>query len=335
MADSNVDLNPVDWRTHYHTTEEHDNVGPPEFLIEGILQRQAIMGIGAFVGQKKTLLALNLAWSLCSREPLFGKYEVTRQPSRALYLGPENGMISFAHRVNQIGLREYLGKTFFYTTMSMAEKLLLTDLTLDEIQGAVVFIDTAIRYTEGSENDSAAMKAFSELAFSLIRDGAECVVLLHHSPKAMTKANELSLENAFRGTGELTAFSSVALALRTQDMSDEYKSASLVRFVKQRDFEPKPSSFEVTTSRETCLMTFVDGSHGAVVKCGTKADADGKQTAADAIILANWKLSLNKISDLLKASGISRERDWVSKAKKRLTKTRFEEMQRNGGKMPG
>src|ERR1035438_10280826 len=83
------------------------------------LQRQAIMGMGAFVGQKKTLLALNVAWSLCSGEPLFGMLKVIRPPTRVLYLGPENGMMSFANRVNQIGLRDYLGKTFFYTTMSM------------------------------------------------------------------------------------------------------------------------------------------------------------------------------------------------------------------------
>ncbi len=129
-------LVPVDWRAHYHTVEEHDSVGPPEFLIEGFLQRQAIMGMGAFVGQKKTLLALNVAWSLCSGEPLFGMLKVIRPPTRVLYLGPENGMMSFANRVNQIGLRDYLGKTFFYTTMSMPEKLPLTSLTREEVQGA-------------------------------------------------------------------------------------------------------------------------------------------------------------------------------------------------------
>ena len=211
----------------------------------------------------------------------FGRYKVTRKASRVLYLGPENGLISFASRVNKIGLREYLGKTFFYTTMSMPEKLPLTDLTLEEITGAVIFIDTAVRYTEGSENDASQMKVFADLAFSLIRDGAESVVLLHHSPKAMTKATELTLEIFFRGTGELTAFLSVALALKTQNMDEEYTSASLIRSVKQRDFEPTPASFEVKTSRETCRMTFADGSDGASVRL---SDKDGRQQEADDII---------------------------------------------------
>ncbi len=303
----------TDWREHYHTVEAHDSVGPPEFLIEGVLQRQSIMGIGAFVGQKKTLLALNLAWSLCSGEPLFGKFKVTRQPSRVLYLGPENGLISFSHRVNLIGLRKHLGGTFFYSTMSMPEKVPLDGMLPEEIQGAAIFIDTAIRYTEGSENDAAQMKAFAELAFALIRDGAECVVLLHHSPKSMTQASELTLDNSFRGTGELTAFLSVALAMRTQDMDDEYNSPSLVRFVKQRDFEAKPTSFEVKTSRETCRMTFVDGSDGATAtaKNGPKGNADGKEELAVQVIRDNPDLSQAKIKIKLQGMGIKRSTSWI------------------------
>jgi len=302
---------PKDWRTHYHTREEHDSVEPPCFLIEGFLPVQSIMGIGAFVGQKKTLAALNIAYSLCSGEPLFGKYKVTRKPGRVLYLGPENGLISFSDRVNRIGLRDYLGETFFYATMSMPEQTPLSALMPEEIADATIIIDTAIRFTDGNENDATHMKVFAEQAFSLIRDKAASVIMLHHSPKGMTKAAELTLENSFRGTGELSAFLSVALAMRTQDMDNEYESASLLRFVKQRDFEPKPSSFEVKTSRETCRMTFVDGSHGATVDKKSTADLDGKDDMAVAIVKANPRLSNVKMSKLLKDAGIKRSKEWV------------------------
>lgn len=301
----------TDWREHYHTAEEHDNVGPPTFLIEDFLPEQAIMGMGAFVGQKKTLAALNIAFSLCSGEPLFGKYKVIRKPAKVLYLGPENGLMSFSDRANRIGLRDYLCKTFFYTTMSMSEKRPLAALMPEEIEDAAIFIDTAIRFTDGSENDAAMMKQFAEYAFSLIRQKAACVIMLHHSPKTMTKANELTLENSFRGTGELSAFLSVALAMRTQNMEKEYESASLMRFVKQRDFQPQPSSFEVMTSRETCRMTFVDGSAGAVVKLGNTANKDGKDEAAVALMVANQQLSNVKMAKLLQDAGIDRSKEWV------------------------
>lgn len=301
-----------DWRAHYHSVTEHDHVGPPRFLIEDFLPEQSIMGIGAFVGQKKTLAALNIVFSLCSGEPLFGRYKVSRKPARVLYLGPENGLISFSDRVNRIGLREHLCKTFFYSTMSMQEKRPLTALTPEETQDAAIVIDTAIRFTDGSENDAAMMKEFAEHAFSLIRNKAACVVMLHHSPKTMTKANELTLENSFRGTGELSAFLSVALAMRTQDMDNEYESASLLRFVKQRDFEPRPSSFEVKTSRETCRMTFVDGSGGATVTLGNTANRDGKDDSAIALMQANKQLSNVKMAKLLKDAGFDhRSKEWV------------------------
>jgi hypothetical protein len=127
----------------------------------------------------------------------------------------------------------------------------------------------------------------------------------------MTKASELTLGNSMRGTGELSAFLSVALALRTQDMSDEYQSASLIRFVKQRDFEPRPPSFEVTTDRESCRMTFVDGSNGASVTKKTTANADGRDQEAFQLIQDNPKLSLNKIVAKLREIGIERGRTWV------------------------
>jgi Bifunctional DNA primase/polymerase, N-terminal/AAA domain len=300
----------TDWRAHYHSAGEHDSVGPPRFLIEGFLPEQAIMGVGAFVGQKKTLVALNIAFSLCSGEPLFGKYKVTRKPARVLYIGPENGLISFSNRVNRIGLREYLCQSFFYSTMSL-EKRPLTALMPKEIQGAAIFIDTAIRFTSGSENDAAMMKEFADQSFRLIRNGAACVIMLHHSSKSTTKANELTLDNSFRGTGELSAFLSVALAMRTQDMEHEYESTSLLRFVKQRDFEPQPSSFEVTTSRETCRMTFVDGSGGAVVTPGNAGNKDGKDDEAVALMKANRQLSVVKLAELLKEAGIKRSKEWV------------------------
>jgi hypothetical protein len=155
------------------------------------------------------------------------------------------------------------------------------------------------------------MTAFAEHAFSLIRKKAACVIMLHHSPKSMTKANELSLENSFRGTGELSAFLSVALAMRTQDMDHEYESASLLRFVKQRDFEPKPPSLEVSTSRETCRMTFVPGSDGANVTLGNTANKDGKDDAALELMKANSRLSSVKLSKLLREAGIDRSKEWV------------------------
>jgi Bifunctional DNA primase/polymerase, N-terminal/AAA domain len=302
---------PLDWRLHYHTRVEVENAPKPEFLIEGFLQRQSIVGIAGFVAHKKSLIALNVCHSLCTGEPLFGKFRVARKAKRVLYLCPEMGLIGFSDRVRKIGLMPYVGDSFFCATMSLKDGVVrLPDLTREEINEAVIFVDTAIRFIDGDENSSQHMKELAAMAFTLIRDGAECVVFLCHSSKTMVSSGELTLENSMRGSGELSAFLFSCWATRMQDPEDAYDTPNLLKQVKSRDFESKP--FEVTTSRETCRMTFVEGSEGAVViGKSKKADADGKEDIALQVIRDNPKLSIRKLAAKMKDLGIKRSPSWV------------------------
>jgi hypothetical protein len=301
---------PVDWRTHYHTREETEHAPKPEFLIQGFLQRQAIVGLAGFVGQKKSLIAQNMAYSLCSGEPLFGCFPVLRKPARVLYLCPEMALIGFANRITRIGLLSYVGETFFYATMSLQDGVIrLPEITKDEAEGAVIILDTAIRFIEGDENSSQHMKELAKQSFDLIRAGAEDVIVLAHSNKEMMKSSELTLDNAMRGSSELTAFLSSCWATRLQDPEHPYESASLLKHVKPRDFEADP--FEVITDRETCRMTFVEGSRGASVAKKTNANADGKEETALDVIRDNPNLSLSKLVLKLKEMGITRSKSWV------------------------
>jgi len=269
------------------------------------------VGIAGFVAHKKSFIALNMSHSLCSGEPLFGKFRVVRKAKRVLYLCPEMGLTGFTDRVKKIGLMPYVGDTFFYATMSLKDGVVrLPDLTPEEISEAVIFLDTAIRFVEGNENSSEDMKGLASDAFALIRNGAECVIFLCHSNKSMTSSGELTLENAMRGSGELSAFLFSCWATRMQDPDNAYETANLLKQVKSRDFESKP--FEVTTSRETCRMTFVEGSEGAVIVGKIKKpDADGKEEAALQVIRNNPNLSAMKIAAKLKALGIQRSATWV------------------------
>lgn len=300
----------TDWREHYHTREQTENAPKPEFLIEGFLQRQAIVGLAGYVGQKKSLIAQNMAYSLCSDEPLFGCFRVTRKPSRVLYLCPEMALIGFANRITRIGLLPYVGETFFYATMSLKDGVIkLPEISTEEAEGAVIILDTAIRFIDGDENSSQHMKELANQAFNIIRSGAEAVIVLAHSNKEMIKSSELTLDNAMRGSSELTAFLSSCWATRLQDPEHPYESKSLLKHVKPRDFEADP--FEVVTDRETCRMKFVEGSRGAVVAAKTIADRDGKEEVALAVIRANPDLSQAKIVRKLKEMGITRSRSWV------------------------
>jgi hypothetical protein len=306
-----------DWRSHYHTREETENAPKPEFLIEGFLQRQAIVGLAGYVGHKKSLIAQNVCYALCSGKPLFGCFQVLRKPTRVLYLCPEMALIGFANRITRIGLLPFVGETFFYATMSLKDGVIkLPDISAEEAQGAVVVLDTAIRFIEGDENSSQHMKELANQAFEIIRAGAEAVIVLAHSNKEMVKSSELTLDNAMRGSSELTAFLSSCWATRVQDPEHPYESASLLKHVKPRDFEADP--FEVVTDRETCRMTYVEGSRGATVARKATANPDGKEDAALQVIRDNPDLSLSKLVLKLKENGITRGKSWVSEKRYEL-----------------
>ncbi len=312
LGESTERLKLTDWREHYHSFDEMENAPPAEFLIEGFLQLDAITALAAPVGQRKSLIALNVAHALCTGEPLFGFFKVSKRPTRLLYLCPEMGIRSFTDRLRKIGLMSHVGKTLFCRTMSADGALELRELTAEELSGAAVVIDTAVRYLKGDENSSEHMRVFAEDIFRLIRDGAVSVLLLHHSAKGTKETSELTLENAMRGSGELGAFVSSCWATRLQDPSSPYQSASYVANVKQRDFESKP--FEVTSGPD-CRLHILDkpGDHVVLNSkgVGAQADKDGKEETALQVIRDNPTLSLNKIVGKLDEIGIKRSKSWV------------------------
>lgn len=301
-----------EWVTKYHSFDAMDSAPPASFLIDGFLQQEGATALAAPVAQRKSLIALNVAHALCTGEPLFDYFKVTRKPNRVLYLCPEMGIRSFAGRLRKIGLMPYIDRRLFCQTMNSEEPTELSKLTPEELEGAAVIIDTAVRYIEGDENSSADMRAFSDELFRLMRDGALAVLVLYHSAKGTKESAELSLENAMRGSGELGAAVSACWATRLQDPSDPYNSASYLVNVKQRDFESKP--FEATCAAN-CRMTIVDKPGDGVrlnsKGSGAPADADGNEEAALQVIRDNPTLSIRGVTAKLKELGIKRSKSWV------------------------
>jgi hypothetical protein len=172
------------WGSLFHTKAEAMKAPPISFLIDGFLQREGCTAIAGPVRERKSLIALNVAHALVTGEKLFDYFEVTHRPQCVMYLCPEVGFGPFTDRVKKIGLLDYVGTRFFFRTMSAEGHLRLDDEDLKYmLAGSVVFLDTAIRFLEGDENSSKDVRAFADSIFALLRNGAEAVVLLHHSPK--------------------------------------------------------------------------------------------------------------------------------------------------------
>jgi hypothetical protein len=312
----------TDWRKRYHTFEEMDSAPKPTFLIDGFLQRDVITALAAPVAQRKSLIAANVAHAALTGEALFDHFKVTEKPARVIYLCPEMGIHSFTDRLRKLGLMEYVGKTLFCRTMNSEGHLALADLTPEELNGALVIVDTAVRFIKGDENSSEHMRVFAEDCFGVMKAGAASILVLFHSGKGTKETTELTLENAMRGSGELGAFVSSCWATRLQSPDEPYQSASFLTNVKQRDFESKP--FEVTSGPD-CRLHIVAAPSAAVVLTGkpkgVKGNADGREEEALQIIRDNSSLTIPKIVLKLEERGIIRRNSWVGTKRAEILKT--------------
>jgi hypothetical protein len=223
-------------------------------------------------------------------------------------------------------LLKYVGNSFFYRTLSADGTLSLNDEVFQlAVRGAVVFLDTAIRFLEGDENSSKDVRAFAGTIFSLLKVGAEAVVILHHSPKDM--GDRMTLENAMRGSGDMGAFLACCWGTRLQDPSDPYKSASYLENLKQRDFESTP--FEATCGQD-CRMHMVQPDIRALTAPSLKprrafaGNKDGMDPAAIEFLKTNPNLSVRDAVDRLREMGIKRGKTWVSEQRYELRKARGE-----------
>ena len=197
-----------DWRTLFHTYEECVNAKPLHFAIQGFLPAQGVTIIGGLAGHSKTLCMISMAKALLHATPLFGypAFSVPARAERILYLIPESALGPFYHRVKLFGLEDDVrtGKLFIRTLEAREPLLGLGDSRLlAAAAGAHCFLDTAVRFMTGDENEVSRL--FSRQLFDLISAGAITVTGAHHSPKSFETQERMTLENVLRGSGDIGA----------------------------------------------------------------------------------------------------------------------------------
>lgn len=227
------------WQRIFHTWEEFENAPPLRFAIDGFLQEAGVTLIGGLAGHGKTLLMLAMAKALLEGSPLFGyePFSVLRPAQRVLYLIPESSLGPFWSRLQLFRLEEHVqGNCLLVSTLSSHEPVSLSDpRMLKAAEGADVFLDTAVRFMEGSENDAQDTRPFVQALFRLLRAGARSITGAHHAPKGFEGQNFMTLENILRGSGDIGAMLSTAWGVRQVDAA---RTALYVQNVKPRDFQP-------------------------------------------------------------------------------------------------
>lgn len=227
------------WRSIFHTWEEIENAPPLRFAIEGFLQEAGVTLIGGLAGHGKTLVMLAMAKALLEESPLFGHelFAVLRPARRVLYLIPESSLGPFASRLQLFRLQEHIrSERLLVRTLSSREQISLDDPRLVKAaEGADVFLDTAVRFMDGSENDVESARPFANTLFRLLNSGARSITGAHHAPKGFESQDHMTLENILRGSGDIGAMLSTAWGIRQLDPD---RNTLYVQNVKPRDFQP-------------------------------------------------------------------------------------------------
>jgi hypothetical protein len=287
-----LDLRP--WRNYFKSPSEMEK-GELQFLVKDFLP-EGICFLGGLSGCGKTWLALSLAKALCTGQRFLGHFEVPEKVP-VLYLTPENGERPFHSRLERFGIPEDM---FLCRTMNDGDSHLRHESLLAAVHDLlpVVILDTAVRFLQGSEENSASdnAKGFSTDIFTLLKAGAKAVIGLHHAPKNTANVQEMTLENTLRGTGDFGAMADTVYGLRCINQDDLVIKVSCV---KARDFEPV-SPFRIQG------RPYINekGDFGMLVG----SDAPKETAETQKLIVAIQENPDSSIRTLAKKTGISRGR---------------------------
>jgi hypothetical protein len=298
-----------DWRGIFHAWEEFEHAPPLRFAIKGFLQEAGVTLIGGLAGHGKTLLMLAMTKALLEQSPLFGyeRFAVPRPAQRVLYLIPESSLAPFWSRLQLFRLEEHVrSDRLLISTLSSREPVSLSDpRMLKAAEGADVFLDTAVRFMDGSENDAQDTRPFVQTLFRLLHAGARSITGAHHAPKGFEGHDYMTLENILRGSGDIGAMLCTAWGVRQIDAA---RNQLYVQNVKPRDFQPCESFvLEARPHLDKTghfLMIHKPGEAGELSehlprrnKGGRPAATDKDEKRAQAVELRAQGLSLREIED--------------------------------------
>ncbi|HWA96777.1 MAG TPA: AAA family ATPase [Terracidiphilus sp.] len=303
--------NPSDPWAKYHTLDELLNVPPGRFIVDGILYDNSITALAGYAGDRKSIVSLNLAAACVTGKPFMGQFAVAHKPKRVIYLCPEMGLRELAKLSKTLGMLPYVGKTLFFRSLDKGGKIKLRDLTPSELDGSLVILDTAVRFIEGKENDPQDMAAFSDELFRLRNLGATVWVLFHSSKASV--AQELSLQNAVRGSSEIAAMLSMCWATRLNDPAKRFESTSRMYPLKVREFEALPFDFGCDRATAACSII---GTPAPVAVLRTRK-SDEKRLIIEELLKRDPDVGVNKIQAVLKErTGSGGNAKWVSDEKR-------------------
>ena len=238
MTEQRARLDRAAWRPLFHTYDEFLNAPPLVFAIARIIQEQGVNLIGGLAGHGKTLFMLDMVSAMLNGFGLFDHFAVPRLSNKVLYLIPESSIGPFWTRIKLFRLEDHVrADRLLVRTLSSQQQIegLSDPRILKAAEGADIYLDTAVRFMQGGENDVEPSRVFAASLFALLAAGARTITGAHHSPKSFETQDRMTLEGVLRGSGDIGAMLSTAWGLR---QIDPRSNRVFVANLKARDFEP-------------------------------------------------------------------------------------------------
>jgi AAA domain len=278
---------------------------PPDYLIDGLVQRRFVYSLTAPTGTGKTAVALLLCACVALGRPI-GEYQLER--GRVLYLAGEN---PDDVRMRWLAMADAMG----FDIAAIDVHFIPGVFKLSEISGrikaeidkigpvALVVVDTSAAYFEGSEeNANVEMGLHARRMRSLVNmPGGPCVLVACHPVKNADPNNLLP-----RGGGAFIAEMDGNLTL---SKSDSVVTLQWQGKFRGPDFAPVPFLLSTATTE-----TLKDSKGRTIPTVIAKAMSEREQSDAEASSRGDEDSLLIAIADNERASfaGLATALGWVS-----------------------
>jgi archaellum biogenesis ATPase FlaH len=173
---------------------------PVSWLIEGVLYDGSLSLLASYAGRGKSLLALAMAQSVASGDPLFNQFAVSRT-GPVLYVDEENGQSDIKARIEAMRIHPDLPITWIHmkcVQIDDDESLGLLKATIRKVQPALVVLDSLVRLHRAKENDAVEMAAVMGRCRQLVAERTSVLIIHHHNKGS-------GVETMARGSSDIVA----------------------------------------------------------------------------------------------------------------------------------
>jgi hypothetical protein len=180
------------------TVEEILNYPEPEFLVNGLIEKNSLNILSAESGIGKTLLAFALAKSLVTGEKFLGKFEIKKK-CKVLIVDEENSKPHLRERIEKMGFTKDMQVCFLHF-----QGIKLDDLTMysslmaiiDSLKPDFIIFDALIRLHDRDENSNSEMSKVMSKLREIVGKTDATVLVIHHDKKSSEGSAKLKARGA-------------------------------------------------------------------------------------------------------------------------------------------